>query len=266
MPFKTSKLSASFSDMLKDTSTLSMLDYFIQYLETVHTVNLIQFWLSVESFKATVSSKEQLAKDRSRERRKTRVLSRASSVSSSGSDTPSRLSHEHVLGELNSSGLEKSQTGYFHYEKDLRRVNDLVSGSGASMNNEVRSSPVSKWRDDKVKDGGERGNFGSPDDKDLTSTGSDSQSKRNGVGEGSKKLHRRETENYMYCNCKVHVWATPPGTPESPRANGRPVSWQESPCITLKCEHGSHETPSRTTLDGYPVSSQAAPDQTSIQS
>lgn len=37
---------------LKDDSPDSLMEYFIQYMESINAVQLIQFWLSVESFKA----------------------------------------------------------------------------------------------------------------------------------------------------------------------------------------------------------------------
>ena len=54
MPLKASKLCKSLSEILRDThSQLSMLDYFIQYTESVGALHMVQFWLSVESFRAT---------------------------------------------------------------------------------------------------------------------------------------------------------------------------------------------------------------------
>lgn len=50
MPLKTSKLCQSFPEIMRESS--SMLDYFIQYMESVNALHLVQFWLTVESFKA----------------------------------------------------------------------------------------------------------------------------------------------------------------------------------------------------------------------
>lgn len=52
MPPKASKLCKSFSEIMRDTSSLSVLEYFIQYMESVSALHLVQFWLAVESFKA----------------------------------------------------------------------------------------------------------------------------------------------------------------------------------------------------------------------
>lgn len=49
---RTSQLCKPLGHTLKDTSPLSMLEYFIQYMESVEALHLTQFWFSVESFKA----------------------------------------------------------------------------------------------------------------------------------------------------------------------------------------------------------------------
>lgn len=56
MPLKTSKLCKSFPEVMKDDSPLSILEYFIQYMESVNALHLVQFWLTVESFKLSVQS------------------------------------------------------------------------------------------------------------------------------------------------------------------------------------------------------------------
>lgn len=63
MPPKTSKLCKSFPEVMKDTSSLSMLEYFIQYMEYVGALHLVQFWLTVESFKALAHSEPTLGED-----------------------------------------------------------------------------------------------------------------------------------------------------------------------------------------------------------
>lgn len=57
MPLKTSKLCQSFPEIVRDSS--SMLEYFIQYMESVGALHLVQFWLAVESFKAQCHSQPQ---------------------------------------------------------------------------------------------------------------------------------------------------------------------------------------------------------------
>lgn len=42
--------------MLSDQSAVSSLDYFVQFLEAQQATHLLQFWLSVEAFKATPHS------------------------------------------------------------------------------------------------------------------------------------------------------------------------------------------------------------------
>ena len=63
MPPKSSKLCKSFPEVMKDTSSLSMLEYFIQYMESVGALHLVQFWLTVESFKALAHSEPRLGED-----------------------------------------------------------------------------------------------------------------------------------------------------------------------------------------------------------
>ena len=265
MPFKSSKLSASFPDMLKDTSTLSMLDYFIQFMDTVQAIHLIQFWLSVESFRATISSREQprtKEHPKSFERRKKKVLSSASSISSSGSDSTGLLTHENGL---DASGVENTRTGH---SRDLSRKSGGVRGNGGNITTADRGSPGSVLRNDsEVRSGFSEGGDnprGNGDGKSWTNPGNNNSNKTGFMNEGVKKLHRRDTENHMYCNCKVHVIATPPGTPESPRENGKPVILQDSsPSIVVRCEHG---TADQAAMDNESSSSRPAPDQISNQS
>jgi len=46
-----SNLCKSLDDILHDKSHLSMLPYFIQFMESVHAIHLVQFWFSVEAFR-----------------------------------------------------------------------------------------------------------------------------------------------------------------------------------------------------------------------
>ena len=50
-PRKASRLCKQLPEILRDDSSLSMLEYFIQYMESVKALHLVQFWLTVESFK-----------------------------------------------------------------------------------------------------------------------------------------------------------------------------------------------------------------------
>ena len=52
----TSRLCKPLSAILKDSSTLSVLDFFVQYMERENALHLLQFWFAVESFKTVVSS------------------------------------------------------------------------------------------------------------------------------------------------------------------------------------------------------------------
>lgn len=54
-----SNLCKSLSEILNDKHQLSMLPYFIQYMEEVKAIHLVQFWFSVEAFRtaATVMTK-----------------------------------------------------------------------------------------------------------------------------------------------------------------------------------------------------------------
>lgn len=47
-----SQLCKPLSAVLRDTASLSMLEYFIQFMESIGALHLVQFWLSVESFKS----------------------------------------------------------------------------------------------------------------------------------------------------------------------------------------------------------------------
>lgn len=46
-----SNLCKSLDEVLHDKSHLSMLPYFIQFMESVHAIHLVQFWFSVEAFR-----------------------------------------------------------------------------------------------------------------------------------------------------------------------------------------------------------------------
>ncbi len=258
MPFKTSKLSASFSDMLKDTSSLSMLDYFIQFLETLHVVHLMQFYLSVESFRSTVSSREQhhsKKRSQSSERRKRHDLSRTSSIISNGSDIAIRVGHE--VARDAEERMNHSQ-----------HKSPIVGGNVGGVSDATRGSPggVPQSRG-RVEEGLQGGNGEGGGKGTGGSSGEDVHNKMSPSVELNKRLLKRETENHMYCNCKVHMVTTPPGTPEYPRViSGRPASWQGSPSVTVKCEHGSPDTMSRVTLDGNPVDGLDTSDKISNQS
>ena len=54
-PKLTSDLCKPLLTVLTDTSSVSMLDYFIQFMEEEKAIQLVQFWLSVEAFKSTPS-------------------------------------------------------------------------------------------------------------------------------------------------------------------------------------------------------------------
>jgi len=49
---RTSQLCKPLSAILRDTSSFSVLEYFIQFMESGGGLHLVQFWLSVESFKS----------------------------------------------------------------------------------------------------------------------------------------------------------------------------------------------------------------------
>ena len=53
---RTSQLCKPLSAILKDSGTLSVLDYFIQFMESEGALHLLQFWFAVESFKNAISS------------------------------------------------------------------------------------------------------------------------------------------------------------------------------------------------------------------
>ena len=50
-----SNLCKSLDEILHDKSRLSMLPYFIQYMEFAGAIHLVQFWFSVEAFRAADS-------------------------------------------------------------------------------------------------------------------------------------------------------------------------------------------------------------------
>lgn len=138
MPLRTSNLSKTFPEMLQDTSsTITMLDYFIQYLESIHALHMLQFWFLVEAFKtSTVNLPEY---------------------------SDSKDSH-HPL------------------------CNHMTAQVGTENNVETESKGKEK-----------RG-----------------KSQR-------KVLQRRDTENYKYCNCKIHEKMISPSLPPS-QSNSLPDS------------------------------------------
>lgn len=50
-----SNLCKSLSDILNDKHQLSMLPYFIQFMEEVKVLHLVQFWFSVEAFRTAAT-------------------------------------------------------------------------------------------------------------------------------------------------------------------------------------------------------------------
>ena len=55
-PKMTSDLCKPLSAILTDSSSVSMLDYFIQFMESESAIHIVQFWLTVEAFKSAPSS------------------------------------------------------------------------------------------------------------------------------------------------------------------------------------------------------------------
>ena len=53
---RTSGLCKPLAAILMDSSPLSLLEYFIQHMESIGTLHLVQFWLTVQSFKLATSS------------------------------------------------------------------------------------------------------------------------------------------------------------------------------------------------------------------
>lgn len=51
-----SNLCKSLSEILNDKTKLSMLPYFIQYMEEVKAIHLVQFWFSVEAFRTAATT------------------------------------------------------------------------------------------------------------------------------------------------------------------------------------------------------------------
>ncbi len=54
---RTSQLSKQLPEILSNSPPSSLLEYFTQYMESVDALPLVQFWLSVESFKATAAER-----------------------------------------------------------------------------------------------------------------------------------------------------------------------------------------------------------------
>lgn len=79
MPLKTSKLCQSFPKIMQESS--SMLEYFIQYMDSVNALHLVQFWLAVKSFKALNASQTSVGKN-----------TRPSDTVGAGSGSPSETS------------------------------------------------------------------------------------------------------------------------------------------------------------------------------
>ena len=52
---QTSQLCKPLSAVLRDSAPLSMLDYFVQYMETEGALHLLQFWFAIETFKNVTS-------------------------------------------------------------------------------------------------------------------------------------------------------------------------------------------------------------------
>ena len=50
-----SNLCKSLNDILNDKQQLSMLPYFIQFMEEAKAIHLVQFWFSVEAFRTAAS-------------------------------------------------------------------------------------------------------------------------------------------------------------------------------------------------------------------
>ncbi len=177
---KASKLCKSLLEILRDShSPLSMLDYFIQYAESVGALHIVQFWLCVESFRATAHSpaKEPSPAKSRDSRTRPNTLDRSESSTSPLSSEVACLvkgkgSHgESRIGSATEKSHEKSRDG-----------GSLVPSSNGSPR--IRKYPSR---------GGPMTPGSSPG-----SPGSNGRDKH-------KVLQRRDTENHKYCNCRIHA-------------------------------------------------------------
>ena len=103
---RVSQLCKPLDHILHDTSPLSLLEYFIQYMESAEGLDLVQFWFSVESFKHATRRPASQSKQCEVSTCNT-VPNTASVVSSSGSPTVnysvSSQDQEHMCCDKNST-------------------------------------------------------------------------------------------------------------------------------------------------------------------
>ena len=188
MPTKTSKLCKTLLEILGDThSHLSMLDYFIQYTESVGALHMVQFWLSVESFRVTAhKAVKPPSPTKPRENR-----TRPNTLDENGR-TPrkaaSPLSPEVLC--LVKGSPEESRAKKSHEKPPPHDGSRTIHGTPQTSNGSPRS-PIGSPRDQSGH-GGSRTPASSPG-----TPGSNGRDKH-------RVLQRRDTENHKYCNCKIH--------------------------------------------------------------
>ena len=137
---QTSQLCKPLAAILRDLGTLSMLEYFIQYMEEQGALRLLQFWFAVESFKIAAPSPKH-ATDYSRQLTTsgTSTYDKQCHVAASvETDVNSRMSRQTVTIE-EGSNLECNVDALLPYLNPTCVNNDTVSntdeGNGDCINN-----------------------------------------------------------------------------------------------------------------------------------
>ena len=126
---RTSQLCKPLAAILRDSGTLSMLEYFIQYMEEQDALHLLQFWFAVESFKiAAPSPKHTTEADYSQQLTTSGTSTgdkQCDTVASMETDVTSRMSRQTVTIE----NLDCNVDAVLPYLNPTRVNNDTVSNT-----------------------------------------------------------------------------------------------------------------------------------------
>ena len=141
---RASQLCKHLLEILSDSSPLSMLEYFIQFMESVGAVHLVQFWFCVESFKSAVTSTPvKNCEDKSCSSQDSYPLQKThESASLQGK---SEVSWLHDVSRLESEVTSSLNNGFLQTgcEFDERSSNECVIDESCSMGGQCGQSTVS---------------------------------------------------------------------------------------------------------------------------
>ena len=147
---RTSQLYKPLAAILKDSETgsaLSMLEYFIQYMEEEDALHLLQFWFAVESFKTAAPSPKLTTTDYSRQSTTSTSTTQGRAdkqcdVASVETSASGHMTQRQTVTEKGSNPECKARDSVLNASNDTQMVtaavtNTVNEGTGQCINNNI---------------------------------------------------------------------------------------------------------------------------------